>query len=305
MHILFINYFGLDHTLLAYDILKHSSLAKFIKKVYHGIRDDGSIHKVLNNWISMSLSIRDMSEYKRTDIRPYHALLVLDLEDCLESIPKDASLNLVYVIKYSVQMKSMREMEIDLRVPRQQLYLIASHLEYWGKAKIIESLSQYNVYILNTKMNSGDTYLHSIAPKFQELFQIQLTAVLEQFSFPQALHENNFAQEEKFVEIVIWLLRHDLVVQIFPYFYLILPCDQTQQSVSDRSSLFPSKQELGVYLQKLTDGSKEHTTLTKIASYLNGRYRLSEISWREQIKIEDIMQTIEKYSDSIVTTYHE
>lgn len=295
--------------MLAYDILQHSSLAKFIKKVYHGLRDDGSIHKVLNDWLSVSLSTRDISDHKSTDIRPYHSILVLDLDDCLKSLPRDASLNLIQVIKHSVQLKSMHDMEIELRIPKQQLYLIASHLEYWGKAKIIESLSQYNVYILNSKMKSGDTYLHAISPRFQELFQVSLVALLETFSFPKALHEHPYAQHDKFVEMVVWLLRHELIMQTFPHYYLVVPHDDIQKSKEEgkvKGHTFMSQRVIQEeYLKKIANASKAYEVLIKMVPYLNGKYRLSEISYKEMLKMKDIIETLNVYNDIIVTVHHE
>lgn len=46
-----------DHTALTYDLIQGSSLANLMKDVFHGIKEEGSVHTAVNNWISMSLTV--------------------------------------------------------------------------------------------------------------------------------------------------------------------------------------------------------------------------------------------------------
>lgn len=46
-----------DHTTLTYDLIQASSLATLMKDVFHGIKEEGSVHTAVNNWISLSLTV--------------------------------------------------------------------------------------------------------------------------------------------------------------------------------------------------------------------------------------------------------
>jgi hypothetical protein len=125
-----------------------------------------------------------------------------------------------------------------------QVFQIASHLVLWGKATIIYPLCESNVYVLGPKTNTMVNSL--LGEKFVEQFPgMSLSAIMAEFSLPSALGEHrdvlglphqqvwcltglsmhgakDFLQAQE-VQMVVWLLRHQLLLQLHTYVYLMPP----------------------------------------------------------------------------------
>lgn len=179
--------------------------------------------RLINDSISQ-LMVRDMRP-----LRPYHTLLILNQSKIFEALPLDASPSLRRVVECAVPTKSFREMQLDLGLPLEQLYRIAANFVYWKAAKVVDVLTRNNMYVLNPNPKDSDgnsAHLQFLSGTFENAFQsVKLFDLLSRFSTPKRLSEilQLSASQSKFVEMVTWLLRHDLIVQVHQFCYLQAP----------------------------------------------------------------------------------
>ena len=69
-----------------------------------------------------------------------------------------------------------------------QVFQIASHLVYWGKASIIYPLCENNVYVVSPKVGPDSMSNHSrLSQNFFKLFARNLQMTLSEFSLPVPL----------------------------------------------------------------------------------------------------------------------
>ncbi|XP_036135069.1 GATOR complex protein NPRL3 isoform X4 [Molossus molossus] len=98
---------------------------------------------------------------------PYHALLLLsDEKSLLGELPLDCSPALVRVIKTTSAVKNLQQLAQDADLALLQVFQLAAHLVYWGKAIIIYPLCENNVYMLSPHA-SVCLCLASAVPSFQ------------------------------------------------------------------------------------------------------------------------------------------
>lgn len=179
--------------------------------------------RLINDSISQ-LMVRDMRP-----LRPYHTLLILNQSKIFDSLPLYASPSLRRVMESAVPTKSFREMQLDLGLPLEQLYRIAANFVYWKAAKVVDVLTRNNMYVLNPNPKDSDgnsAHLQFLAGTFENTFQsVKLFDLLSRFSTPKRLSEilQLSASQSKFVEMVTWLLRNDLIVQVHQFCYLQAP----------------------------------------------------------------------------------
>lgn len=207
-------------------------------------------------------------------------------------------------------MKSFKDLEIELKISLNQIYMLASHLEYWGKAKIIDRLRRENVYTLNPKIrnNDGDIHILSLSNSFEERFSndIDFMDILYQFSFQIPLQDNIYSNHEKFVDIILWLLKNDLLIQIHPYYYLIT--DDNYDDQYNNNFINHHHNDIDYIIRKYSINPNDTVfinTLKKLLPYLNGKYNLTEISYHLNMKNEEIESFIDQCSEFIITVYHE
>lgn len=210
-------------------------------------------------------------------------------------------------------MKSFKDLEIELKISLHQIFMLASHLEYWGKAKIIDRLSKENVYTLNPKIRNndvGDLHIHSLSIAFEDKFsnEIDFMDILYQFSFQVPLQDNIYSTHDKFVDIIIWLLKNDLLIQIHPYYYLITDNDYSDDNDILSQYTIQHHNDHDYIIKKYSINPNDTylvDTLKKLLPYLNGKYNLTEISYHLNMKKEDIESFIEQCNEFIITVYHE
>ncbi|XP_059805617.1 GATOR complex protein NPRL3 isoform X2 [Hypanus sabinus] len=168
------------------------------------------------------------SDLKQAFDRPYHALLLLDEEKALlGQLPVDCSPALVRVIKTTSAMKNLQQLAQDADLALLQVFQLAAHLVYWGKAIIIYPLCENNFYMLSP---DADICVYSpLAERFSRRFPgNNLLSVLSKFSLPTSLSQfkNPLAppmQEAQLVQMVIWMLQHRLLTQLHTYVCLLAP----------------------------------------------------------------------------------
>jgi hypothetical protein len=159
----------------------------------------------------------------------------------------------------------------------------------------------------------------------------RLDEILERFSSPKSLGTNfkptfsNFQGEHvetllgslqrDFVEVVVWLLQRDMLVQLHTYIYLIIPSlsgttvydDWPSMSNGYPSAPIPLRPYERGYLEEfgLKDRGPTYLLFCKLAPYFRGQHHIEEIIWRENIRREDLMLVLEKYQSLLVTCVHQ
>ncbi|XP_066131583.1 GATOR1 complex protein NPRL3 isoform X5 [Saccopteryx bilineata] len=177
---------------------------------------------------------------------PYHALLLLsDEKALLAELPLDCSPALVRVIKTTSAVKNLQQLAQDADLALLQVFQLAAHLVYWGKAIIIYPLCENNVYMLSP--NASVCLYSPLAEQFSLQFPSHdLPSVLAKFSLPVSLSEfrNPLAppvQEvihahgtplfpclTQLIQMVVWMLQHRLLVQLHTYVCLMASPSQDE-----------------------------------------------------------------------------
>ncbi|XP_056108815.1 GATOR complex protein NPRL3 isoform X2 [Rhinichthys klamathensis goyatoka] len=222
-------------------ILPKCKLARDLKEAYDSLCTTGVVRLHINNWLEVSFCLPhkihrvggkhippEALERSLKAIRPYHALLLLDSEKTLlAQLPLDCSPALVRLIKTCSAVKNLQQLAQDADLALLQVFQIAAHLVYWGKAIIIYPLCENNVYMLSPHANI------SIYSPLADEFALQfpghdLPSMLAKFSLPVSLSEfrnplDAPVHEAQLIQMVVWMLQHRLLFQIHTYVYLLVP----------------------------------------------------------------------------------
>ncbi|XP_018426284.1 PREDICTED: nitrogen permease regulator 3-like protein isoform X3 [Nanorana parkeri] len=235
-------------------ILPKCKLARDLKEAYDSLCTTGVVRLHINNWLEVSFCLPhkihcvganfippEAIEKSLKSIRPYHALLLLkDEKSLLNELPLDCSPALVRIIKSATAVKNLQQLAQDADLALLQVFQLAAHLVYWGKAIIIYPLCENNVYMLSPNANVG---LYSpLADQFLHQFPgHDLPSVLAKFSLPVSLAEfknplSPPGQEPHLIQMVIWMLQHRLLIQIHTYVCLLAPPKEDANSKDEDPS---------------------------------------------------------------------
>ncbi|XP_037669610.1 GATOR complex protein NPRL3 isoform X3 [Choloepus didactylus] len=183
-------------------ILPKCKLARDLKDAYDSLCASGVVRLHVNNWLEVSFCLPHKIHYMAANlippeaverslkaIRPYHALLLLsDEKSLLDELPVDCSPALVRVIKTASAMKNLQQLAQDADLALLQVFQLAAHLVYWGKAIVIYPLCENNVYMLSP--NASLCVYSPLAEQFSRQFPAHdLPTVLAKFSLPISLSE--------------------------------------------------------------------------------------------------------------------
>jgi hypothetical protein len=175
-------------------------------------------------------------------------------------LPPDVSPRLEALLDACRPTKSFRALQLETQIPLSQLFRLAAHLVYWRKARVIHMLTKNNVYMLKpdeARWKEQHRFLYRVAGeqvklqadaaavrkrdsvavlcgKFARQFpSFRLPETLERFSTPKPLveHMSQFSPtlQRDFVNVVVWLLRHNLLEQMFVYVFLMIPPPDAKQ----------------------------------------------------------------------------
>ncbi|XP_037332532.2 GATOR complex protein NPRL3 isoform X3 [Pungitius pungitius] len=232
-------------------ILPKCKLARDLKEAYDSLCTTGVVRLHINNWLEVSFCLPhkihriggayippEALERSLKAIRPYHALLLLESEKALLSqLPLDCSPAMVRLIKTCSAVKNLQQLAQDADLALLQIFQIAAHLVYWGKAIIIYPLCENNVYMLSPHAN---ICLYSpLAEQFAQQFAgHDLPSMLAKFSLPVALAEfrnplEALAQEAQLIQMVVWMLQHRLLIQLHTYVCLLVAPSEGEPGLRD------------------------------------------------------------------------
>ncbi|XP_056390489.1 GATOR complex protein NPRL3 isoform X3 [Hyla sarda] len=244
---------------LFHHILPKCKLARDLKEAYDSLCTTGVVRLHINNWLEVSFClphkihcvganylIPEAIERSLKSIRPYHALLLLkDEKSLLNELPLDCSPALVRIIKSASAVKNLQQLAQDADLALLQVFQLAAHLVYWGKAIIIYPLCENNVYMLSPNANVG---LYSpLAEQFSLQFPAHdLPSVLSKFSLPVSLSEfknplSPPGQEPQLIQMVIWMLQRRLLIQIHTFVCLLVPPKEDATLSKDEDTPFAAR----------------------------------------------------------------
>lgn len=241
-------------------ILPKCKLARDLKEAYDSLCTTGVVRLHINNWLEVSFCLPhkihriggnyippEALESSLKAIRPYHALLLLESEKVLLSqLPLDCSPAMVRLIKTCSAVKNLQQLAQDADLALLQIFQIAAHLIYWGKAIIIFPLCENNVYMLSPHAN---ICLYSpLAEQFAQQFPgHDLPSMLAKFSLPVSLSEFRNpleapAQEAQLIQMVVWMLQRRLLIQLHTYVCLLVPpSEEEEPTLKDEDALLQSR----------------------------------------------------------------
>ncbi len=124
-------------------MLRASSLARFLQEVYHALLRGIGIHIPLNFDVTVSLTKAKMPK----SLKPFQTLILLqDEQTVLSHMPPDFSPQLRALVESVNPLISFEEMADIMEMPLEHLYRLASHLVLWGKARVVDTVVLSNVY---------------------------------------------------------------------------------------------------------------------------------------------------------------
>ncbi|XP_003230500.1 GATOR1 complex protein NPRL3 isoform X1 [Anolis carolinensis] len=222
-------------------ILPKCKLARDLKEAFDSLCTTGVVRLHINNWLEVSFCLPhkvhaiashfippEAIERSLKAIRPYHALLLLkDEKSLLGDLPLDCSPALVRVVRTTSAVKNLQQLAQDADLALLQVFQLAAHLVYWGKAIIIYPLCENNVYMLSP--NASLCLYSPLAEDFACQFPgHDLPSVLSKFSLPVFLSDFKDplappVQETQLIPMVVWMLQHRLLIQLHTYACLMVP----------------------------------------------------------------------------------
>ncbi|NXO02840.1 NPRL3 protein, partial [Rhinopomastus cyanomelas] len=245
-------------------ILPKCKLARDLKETYDSLCTTGVVRLHINNWLEVSFCLPHKIHYVATNfippeaierslksIRPYHALLLLnDEKSLLNELPLDCSPALVRVIKTTSAVKNLQQLAQDADLALLQVFQLAAHLVYWGKAIIIYPLCENNVYMLSP--NAGVCLLVMAAPSL-EVFKARLDGALSTLVCPtfvivlllyfisQVFNTSLLPLQTQLIQMVIWMLQHRLLIQLHTYVCLMVPPKEEDFRAQDEDMPFTAR----------------------------------------------------------------
>ncbi|KAK2893667.1 hypothetical protein Q8A73_016151 [Channa argus] len=240
-------------------ILPKCKLARDLKEAYDSLCTTGVVRLHINNWLEVSFCLPhkihriggnhippEALERSLKAIRPYHALLLLENEKALlNQLPLDCSPAMVRLIKTCSAVKNLQQLAQDADLALLQIFQIAAHLVYWGKAIIIYPLCENNVYMLSPHANI--CLYSTLAQNFAQQFPVHdLPSMLSKFSLPVSLAEFRNpleapAQEAQLIQMVVWMLQHRLLIQLHTYVCLLVPPSEDEPGLRDEEPSLASR----------------------------------------------------------------
>ncbi|KAJ3175166.1 Nitrogen permease regulator 3 [Geranomyces variabilis] len=350
-------------------VLAESTLARCLADTFMAVTDPaggGGAHVVVNASVDLSLRVPDrltipmplsaaasalgfdplgaatgVNAKEYPVLRPYHALLLLcDPEEVLKVLPLDPLPLLVELIQIVTPTQSFEQLQTTLDCSLSHLYRLAAHLVHWRKAKIIDVVSTRNVYIVAPDAPFDN--LASLSADFSTRFPtVNLPSVLADLAVPRpfAVAVPHKEARTLYLEILTYLLRHDLVTQLHMYIYLMIPysiCKSTPPTRSDAALLTDDPAVIGDANDAIAGApdAGEPPTATfvpdpgagasemekawirrvaceqpaavaglflRLVPYFNGRCHVEEIVFRENLTRKDVRTILSRFREVVVT----
>uniref|UniRef100_A0A6M2DIN5 GATOR complex protein NPRL3 n=1 Tax=Xenopsylla cheopis TaxID=163159 RepID=A0A6M2DIN5_XENCH len=224
-------------------ILKRSSLAQSLKTTFDDVSNTGLVNLQINRYLTVNFCLPQKAhqfhkpgiivepesiEKCLKSLRPYHGMLLLvDPIELMDCVGQENSNALVKLIQMYSPLKSLQALAADTELPLQQVSQLVGHMVYWAKATIIYPLCENNIYVI---ASDAPLYINSpLVEKFSEQFPgTCLLEVISEFSLGTCVAHKlsplqHPSQHSQFVQMLVWMLQHHLLVQLHTYIQFMIP----------------------------------------------------------------------------------
>ena len=233
----------------------HSELAWALQEVYTRI-SAGDIAGLRLDGMEMALQVpppqqqQSPNEEPEVQITPLSTILLLDSrENLVRTLDehRDASL-LSYFIRESTPTKSLAKQAAKLAIPEKTILFLAQHLVKWRKARVITPLHPRNLYVVSARArrsgrspDSETRNLRKLGIEYAKRFPAlpSMETMLAMLGGGRPLKFGALIQSRDhrvpYMEILAWLVRHELVAQLKTVGWLLCPERSGDRSGEDRS----------------------------------------------------------------------
>ncbi|CAJ0928791.1 unnamed protein product, partial [Mesorhabditis belari] len=226
-----------EHKLPPWEAIRtKSKLAALFAQVFDDLHRTGVVQVFMDNFVEIGfcmeeralkharLTPRTAAEIDRlvSRIRPYHSVLLL--EDVTPS--PDANPNVALMIRHCDPDRSILDISTASGIPLMQVLLVVRHLLLWARAVVIYPIVNTNVYSsattnkdLERETNRFSRFFGHVTSLGETLAAFNPPIQLDLYVDPSA--PLSFQQVR--TRIVVYLLRHQLLMQLHKFAYLMVP----------------------------------------------------------------------------------
>jgi len=183
-------------------MMEESALAADLKRIYHSLREGEDVDVIINDWLRLSIP----GSFPRHDdqvevgnstshtsgIGPFQPsqtlLLLMDEEDILTKLPERGSQKLRDLVRAASPLKTLEETSAAIHVDLPHMYTLAAHLQFWGLARAMRTITLESVYAvcLKRRLVGYRCLSYDAHPHFQILISSSHFS-----SIPWLLHKRN------------------------------------------------------------------------------------------------------------------
>jgi len=221
----------------------HSELAWALQEVYTRI-SAGDIAGLRLDGMEMALQIPFQDS--EVQITALSTILLLDgRENLVRTLDehRDASL-LSYFIRESTPTKSLAKQAAKLGIPEKTIVFLAQHLVKWRKARVITPLHPRNLYVVSEReqhsrgASSQTRDLRRLGIEYAKRFPAlpSMETMIAMLGGGRPLKYGALIQSRDhrvpYMEILAWLVRHDLVAQLKTVGWLLCTNGRSEDRLS-------------------------------------------------------------------------
>jgi hypothetical protein len=128
-----------------------AGLAGEMATLFEALHGSGVAHGSVNGWLNLHMRVRNLPpSASAVHPRGHHTLLLLlPRHRILSTLPPDASLDLVELVRLADPLQNFLALAAQLGRPLQRILALSLHLQKWGKARIVQSVSKGSVYLVS------------------------------------------------------------------------------------------------------------------------------------------------------------
>lgn len=233
-----------------------SELAWALKEIYMRISQN-QIAGIRLNGMEMSLFINESSQQAKQNLEPLSALLLLEpKETLLSELSHPEAAPLAHFVREHTPTKNLQKHSTNLGMPINDILYLANHLIRWRKARIITPLHQRNTYVVSPSapLDQLPSLIETYSKAFPTLPSLpNMIKVLSGRPIKYGVLVPSRDHRMAYMDILGFLVRHGLVVQLKTYGWLRLPkkfvnlehMDPNKRPLSVRSLLSPRLRPVG------------------------------------------------------------
>jgi hypothetical protein len=323
-------------------MLQQSSLANELRLIFHGLIGGQSLSLTVNNVLHLNMNLKDIDNEDIDNIKPYHTLLLIDeskviftlisnmntspTDDSMSSISRISS-QLQKIIKAADPTKSFLDLSILLEEPLSELYALARHLQQWGLAKIITTITASNRYRVH--INAPIEVDSKVAKSFSAIFsnvkrqvnpskssspdivlsnndKLSIARILACFNgmrtVSEAIEYFPTSYSSYAIDIIVWLLRWRMLCEVHTCL-IRTNLNDPVSTIIDTNNTTPTKSTPKTQFHNIEVKEDltidEEAVFDKLKGYLTGNTTLLEILWKEGISEETIKSIVSKRQEEI------